>query len=216
MRKALAAAVLIAVLSAPAHAAEETVTLQDVGRAVHLLIDLYQHTKAEVDQLKRENAELKKKLSDLESKFVILKMKQNLLEAELKQKEKKTKQRKEMASAVVVVPPDRPVKTSLPWITFKRSDAVCVLPERKRDGYLYYNVLVTRSREKAVNLARNVARTGLCAVVRRVYPRGKGELYRVVVIPNGPDTARVLKELGLDYYPYVRRWDFTKSSGGEL
>ncbi len=217
MRRLLTAG-LVLLLSQPAAAQE--VTIRQLGEAVHYLIDLYQKQSREIEELKKENEELKKKLSELEKKFVLLKMEQNLLRGKLETRTSTVRtpqtEKKMAVPMVEIVPGNTP--NPYPWITFRRSDATCTLPERNSRGYIYYNVLVTRSREKAVNVARNVARTGLCTVVRRITrPEEKPVLYRVVVIPDRTGTWKEkLQKLGLKWYPYVRNLDLTRSSGGEL
>jgi len=218
MRKLLVA-VLAVSLSQPA-LARETVTVRQLGEAVHYLIELYQRQSKEIEELKKENEKLKKEVSDLKKKFVLLKMEQNLIR---EQQEARTSSfqtsapEKEMTVPVVeVVPGSTP--NPYPWITFKRRDVECSLPERNSRGYIYYNILVTKSREKAVNIARNVARAGICSVVRRITkPEEKPALYRVVVIPDREGLwKKKLQQLGLKWVPYVRDLDLTRSSGGKL
>ena len=214
MRKLLLV-LLVLSFSAPAGAVEkETITVRELGEAVHYLIDLYQQTSREVKELKKENEELKKKLTELEKKFVLLKMEQNLSRAQERGQTPEREMKDDRKTPVVeIVPGNTP--NPYPWITFKRSDVECSLPERNQRGFVYYNVLVTRSKEKAINVARNVARTGLCTVVRKISK--EKPLYRVVVIPDkGGVWKKKLKELNLSYVPYVRDLDLTRSSGGEL
>ena len=223
MRKLFLAVVVFLAFQQPA-AAEKVVTVRELGEAVHYLIDLYRETEREVERLREENKELKKRIAELEKKFVLLKMEHDLAQKGMNQgslprkprpvAEEPRRQENAMEVPVVeVVPGTTP--NPYPWITFRRTDVTCALPERNGRGYIYYNVLVTRSREKAINVARNIARTGLCTVVRRA--ARNGSLYRVVVIPDREGTwQEKLKKLGLNWFPYVRDLDLTRSSGGKL
>jgi|GEM_PF-6089933 len=209
MKKAAIAAVLLFLSSTTSFGSTyKTVTLKELGKAVHILIELYQENSRELEKLKRENEKLKKKVEELEKKLLLVRIEQKVKKAE----DKRIEVKKEVKIPRVEVVPGS-ASNPYPWITFKRSDVECRLPERVRGGYRYYNIFVTSSKEKALNLARNVARTGICSVVRRI--RRTPPLYRVVVIP-GEGTEERLRKMGFDYFPYVRDLDLTRSSGGEL
>ncbi|ADU97740.1 hypothetical protein Theam_1784 (plasmid) [Thermovibrio ammonificans HB-1] len=221
MRKLAAALTIVLSLSASAHAQVQvqktTVTVRELGEAVHYLIDLYRKNSREIEELRRENKQLRRKLKELEDKLVLIRLEQKVQKAQEKSQSQVQVRKMEMKShrvpVVEEVPGSQP--NEFPWVTFKRSDVTCELPERTSRGYRYLNIFITRSRSKAINLARNVARTGLCTVVRRITKRDEKPLYRVVVIPNGR-AEEILKEMGLKYYPYIRNLDLTRSSGGEL
>ena len=219
MKRFLAGLLIAGVLTANAEAVEKrTLSIRELGEAVHILINLYNETKKENESLRKEVGSLKKTVSELErevkelhGKFVLLKMKQDLVLSEARKK-KAASREKTMTPKVEIVPGGTPNK--FPWITFRRSDVECTLPKhRTKRGYVYYNVLLTSSKQKAINLARNLARAGFCTVVR--VASKKRSLYRVVVIPK-EDTKEKLKKMGFDYCYYVRNLDLTKSSGGEL
>ena len=191
-------------------ASSEEITVRELGHAVRYLIELYQ-------QVQKENRQLKERVNELEKKLVLLKMELSLLKGRETSKASERSMTTMKNTPIVEIVPGT-VGNPYPWLTFRRSDVSCTLPKKTARGYVYYNVIITRSKEKAINIARNIARAGLCTVVRRITkPTEKKKLYRVVVIPDKAGKwKQVLNSLKLQSYPYIRNLDLTRSSGGEI